>query len=369
MYQNSYAVFSATTSDFKQQKYIITNHVCINLLRLQVRLGSAIKSMEKSKYFFRTFKWICSYTTKTIPKLSPQFTPLQQQNNLQPRSTKSGLEQLPTQLNAQCNCLPPFQPYQPLQSEQDSLVPPFSPSLVSSSGIWSRCRVEKRKVGGATGPQVGERVIAQPMLDDGGEGFWWLRYYSNSNLFPVVGFLRIKIHVASARICQMSNVPIRCSNKVFHTTKAHYHEACPYPLSNPPWLIRNQWSMVNTIFDTLKWNQMDLYNEHLIPTIYSHAAQKWAWTASHPTQRTVQLPSTVSTLPTSSVGAGFSGSSVFPSLVSSSGIWSRCRVEKRKVGGATGPQVGERVNAQPMLDDGGEGFCGCDAILILIFSL
>ena len=55
---------------------------------------------------------------------------------------------------------------------------------------------------------------------------------------------------------------IRCSKKVFHTTKAHYHQACPYPLSNPPWLIRNQWSMVNTIFDTLKWNQMDLYNQH-----------------------------------------------------------------------------------------------------------
>ena len=28
------------------------------------------------------------------------------------------------------------------------------------------------------------------------------------------------------------------------------------------------------------------------------------------------------------------------------------------MGGATGPQVGEKVNAQPMLDDGGEGFCG-----------
>ena len=50
---------------------------------------------------------------------------------------------------------------------------------------------------------------------------------------------------------------------------------------------------------------------------------------------------------------------------SSSGdlIWSRCNIEKRKVGGATGPQVGEKVNAQPMLDDGGEGFCGCDTIL------
>ena len=44
--------------------------------------------------------------------------------------------------------------------------------------IWSRCRVNKRKVAGATGPQVGEKVNAQPMLDDGGEGFLWLRDYS-----------------------------------------------------------------------------------------------------------------------------------------------------------------------------------------------
>ena len=111
--------------------------------------------------------------------------------------------------------------------------------------IWSRCRVNKRKVAGATGPQVGETVNAQPMLDDGGEGFCGcdtilILIFSLVRITFVVGFLRIKIHVASARICQMSNVLTRCSNKVFHTTKAHYHQACPYPLSNPPWLIRNQ---------------------------------------------------------------------------------------------------------------------------------
>ena len=38
--------------------------------------------------------------------------------------------------------------------------------------------------------------------------------------------------------------------------------------------------------------------------------------------------------------------------------------KKRKVGRATGPQVGEKVNTQPMLDDGGEGSCGWDTILM-----
>ena len=42
--------------------------------------------------------------------------------------------------------------------------------------IWGRCNVEKRKVGGATGPQVGEKVNAQPVLEAGGKGFL-LRFY------------------------------------------------------------------------------------------------------------------------------------------------------------------------------------------------
>ena len=36
---------------------------------------------------------------------------------------------------------------------------------------------------------------------------------------------------------------IRCSKKVLHTTKAHYHQACPYPLSNPS-MVDSQ-SMIN----------------------------------------------------------------------------------------------------------------------------
>ena len=160
-------------------------------------------------------------------------------------------------------------------------------------------------------------------------------------------------------------VLIRCSKKVFHTTKAHYHQACPYPLSDPPWLIRNQWSMVNTIFINPifgfwngggHWNvgganEMDLYNQHPIPcTIYSHAAQKVGKKVfeqlplSNPSRSvntifdTLKLPSTFPTLPASSVW-GFSGSSVFPSLVSSASawmaedlIWSRCRVKTKESG-------------------------------------
>ena len=74
----------------------------------------------------------------------------------------------------------------------------------------------------------------------------------------------------------------------------------------------------------------------LSPQFTAMQHKKWAWTASHPTQRPVQLPSTVPTLPTSSVWGGlggFSGSFGFPSSVRSFSswmakdlIWSRCRV-------------------------------------------
>ena len=160
-------------------------------------------------------------------------------------------------------------------------------------------------------------------------------------------------------------VPTRSFTPQKHTITKHVH--IHFRTLHGWFAINDQWSIQFLIhWNEIKWIcTMNI----LSPQFTATQHKKWAWTASHPTQRPLQLPSTVSTLPTSSVGAGFSGSSVFPSLVSSSRIWSRCRVNKRKVGGATGPQVGERVNAQPMLDDGGEGFCGCDTILILIFSL
>ena len=119
----------------------------------------------------------------------------------------------------------------------------------------------------------------------------------------------------------------------------------------PPWLIVNdQWSILFSI----KWI---CTTNILSPQFTAMQHHKWAWTACHPTQRPVKPPSTVPTLPTS-----VSVSSGFPLPVdSSSGMveglsWSRCRVEKRKVDWATGPQVGEKVNIHPMLEDGGEGW-------------
>ena len=154
---------------------------------------------------------------------------------------------------------------------------------------------------------------------------------------------------------------IRCSKKLYftpqkHTITKHVH----IHFRTRPWLIRNQWSMVNTIFDTLKWNQMDLYNQHPIPTVYSHAAQKVGLN-SFP----VKLPSTFPTLPTSSLW-GFSGSSDLPSLVSSASygmvadlIWSRCRVKTKESGRSNWAAGGRKSQCSA----NGEGFCGCDTIL------
>ena len=116
--------------------------------------------------------------------------------------------------------------------------------------------------------------------------------------------------------------------------------------------------MVKTFFHTLNVSVQPISYPHKFNKFTAMQHHKWAWTASNPTQRPVKLPFTVPTLPTS-----LSVSSVFTSSVglSLSGMaeglsWSRCRVEKRKVGWATGPQVGEKVNIQPMLEDGGEGW-------------
>ena len=67
-------------------------------------------------------------------------------------------------------------------------------------------------------------------------------------------FLECKFKSFSSKIYQMSYsvfpanlwVRIWCSNKWFHTTKANYHQACPYPLLKPPWFhgwfaINGQW--------------------------------------------------------------------------------------------------------------------------------
>ena len=138
-----------------------------------------------------------------------------------------------------------------------------------------------------------------------------------------------------------------------------------YPLR----LIQNQWSMADTsIHFCIHWN--GLYNQNLIPQFTAMQHHKWAWTASQwncrPHFQPYQpLQSEDSLVPP------FSHLWWARRRPEWQGTWSGVGAEskQRKVGGATGPQVGERVNAQPMLDDGGEGFCGCDTILSLIFSL
>ena len=128
-------------------------------------------------------------------------------HNLQPRSSKtSGLELLPTQLNAQCNCLPPFQPYQPLQSEQDSLVPPFS-------HLWYRrlesgVGAELKK--GKWAEQLGRRW-RNSRCSANAWWWWWIFcgwetivYSSSAKIASQSLFLECKFKSLSGRIYQMS---------------------------------------------------------------------------------------------------------------------------------------------------------------------
>ena len=149
-------------------------------------------------------------------------------------------------------------------------------------------------------------------------------------------------------------------NLVFQQGISHHKNTLPPSMSLStfePSMVDSQ-SIINgqyKFFHTLKWNQMDLYNQYLIPTIYSHTAQQVGLN-SFPPNSPVKLPSTVPTLPLHSEGHPLVRP--FSHL-----LWACCRPEwwrtwsgvggkskKKKVGEATGPQVGEKVKAQRMLD-------------------
>ena len=59
-------------------------------------------------------------------------------------------------------------------------------------------------------------------------------------------------------------------------------------------MVNCQWSMVNTFVSYIKWI---CTTNILSPQFTAMQHHKWAWTASHPTQRPAKPPSTVPTLP------------------------------------------------------------------------
>ena len=86
--------------------------------------------------------------------------PISYPHNLQPCSTTSGLEQLPTQLNAQWNRLPPFQPYQPPEEQRLYQYHPYSHFRLSCRRLdwWRACPgvgAESKK--GKCAEQLGRR--------------------------------------------------------------------------------------------------------------------------------------------------------------------------------------------------------------------
>ena len=95
-------------------------------------------------------------------------------------------------------------------------------------------------------------------------------------------------------------------NLVFQQGISHHKNTLPPSMSLStfePSMVDSQ-SIINDqykLFHTLKWNQMDLYNQYLIPTIYSHTAQQVGLN-SFPPNSPVKLPSTVPTLPLHSEG-------------------------------------------------------------------
>ena len=308
-------------------KHTITKHAHIHFWTLH---GWFAINDQSSIHFFihwNGMKWIC-----TTNILSPQFTAIQ-------HNKWAWTDSL---LTSQWNCLPPFQPYHFTLRGILCFVRfhTFGGIVVCLNGgglDLESVQLEKRKVGRATGPQVGERVNAQPMLENGGEGFCGsdtiLFCFACKNRLVIAVLIRFKS--LCAWIYQMSYsvfpanlwVQIWCSNKWFQnkTAQNYHHQACPYPLLNPPWLIRNQWSMVNNVYTYFSFNGMKWIRtiNILSPQFTAIQHNKWAWTASHPTQLPVQLPSTVPTPPLHS--------EEHPLLRPLSHFWwDRCRPEWRR---------------------------------------
>ena len=275
--------------------------------------------------------------------------------NLQPCNTTSGLEQLPTQLNAQWNCLSPFQPYQPLYQYHPYSHLRLACRCLEWRRAWSGVGAESKK--GKWAEQLGRRWEKKStfsqclrMVVKDGEGFC---AWDTILFFSLVRIaFRWNIPGVIFSILRQFMSPNLVSQQLISDRNSTLQSNMPISTFEAS-MVNCQWSMVNTFFHTLNGSVQPISYPHKFTAMQHH---KWAWTASNPTQRPVKLPFTVPTLPTS-----LSVSSVFTSSVglSLSGmapglIWSRCRVEKRKVGWATGPQVGEKVNIQPMLEDGGE---------------
>ena len=183
----------------------------------------------------------------------------------------------------------------------------------------------------------------------------------------------VKCHIQHSRPIYESwlGVPKRYFTPQKHTITKHVH--IHFRTLHGWFAINDQWSIQFLIH----WNGIKWICTINIPTIHSHAAQKVGLNSFPPNSAPIQTAFHISNptnLCTLSSILWFLRFPIFGELgIGLNGRWTWSGVgaesKQRKVGGATGPQVGERVNAQPMLDDGGEGFCGCDTILILIFSL
>ena len=135
-------------------------------------------------------------------------------------------------------------------------------------------------------------------------------------------------------------------NLVLQQLISHHKSTLPpnMPISTfEATMVNCQWSMVNIFFI----HSMDLYNQYLIPTIYIHAAQQVGLNSfppnSAPSETAFHRSNPSWGAASVSVSSGFPLSVGMLSARMAEGlIWSRGRVEKRKVGWATGPQVGEK---------------------------
>ena len=221
----------------------------------------------------------------------------------------------------------------------------------------------------------GETVDAQPMLDDGGEGFL-LRSYSilflqkslrnrcswnvNSSRFPVE-YTRCHIQYSPPIYESEFGVPTSDFTPQKQTITKHVHI---HSWSLHDSMVDSQ-SMVNGKY-FFSYIEMDLYNQYHIPTIYTLAAAKQVGLNCFPPNSTPSATAFHRSNPTNLFSLRslrilwFLRFPIFGGLVfflNGEGLdLESVQSQQKESGRSNWAAGGETVDAQPMLDDGGEGF-------------
>ena len=193
--------------------------------------------------------------------------------NLQPCNTTSGLEQLPTQLNAQWNCLSPFQPYQPLYQYHPYSHLRLACRCLEWRRAWSGVGAESKK--GKWAEQLGRRWEKKStfsqclrMVVKDGEGFC---AWDTILFFSIVGIaFRWNIPGVIFSILRQFMSPNLVSQQLISDQNSTLPPNMPISTFEAS-MVNCQWSMVKTFFHTLNGSVQSISYPHKFTAMQHHS--------------------------------------------------------------------------------------------------